>query len=77
MFPIGTKVIQAPPAEPPEYLMGQQDEELDEQIAIVKQKIDAHRLLFGFAPIGMQIEMERLIEKKRIKNDKNFYGGNE
>jgi len=71
-----TKAVkEAPVKEPINYLM--EGDEFDEAIAIVKQKIEAHRLQFGFTPIGFQIEMERLIEKKRIKSDKNFYGGNE
>jgi hypothetical protein len=76
MFPIGTAVVKVPAEEQPgECLMAAEDEELDEQIAIVNQKIEATRKRCEAVPIGLQIDLERLIEEKRSGRDPNFKDG--
>lgn len=64
--------IKPPPIGKSEYLYGDIDEDIDEQIAIARQKIESHRKRLGFVPIGMQVDLERLLEEKRISNDPNF-----
>jgi hypothetical protein len=48
------------------------DDELNEAIAVVKQKMDCYRCRFEPVPISFQIELDRLIERKRVAGDPNF-----
>lgn len=59
-----------------EYLMdASDDDELGEQIAVAAQKQMAYRKRGEPVPIGLQIDLERLIEFRRIKSDFNFTDG--
>lgn len=51
------------------------EEDLSESIAIIRQKQQAHRQRGEVVPIALEIELERLIEEKRITGDPNFREG--
>lgn len=57
------------------YIYHSDEEEIDEAIAIVRQKVSAHRQQGEAVPIVLTVDLERLIESMRIRGDQNFEGG--
>jgi hypothetical protein len=61
--------------EPCGYIYHSADEELDEAVAVNRHKQSVYRQRGEVVPIALTVDLERLIESKRIGNDHNFKQG--
>jgi len=67
--------VKPPPVDKSEYLYGDPDEDVDDDIDALRHRLAAARNSGGAVPAELVVDLERLIETRRIGNDPNFRDG--